>query len=142
VFDGATEAFFVAGYPSSLTQASLNDAFTTRIAKRADGPIALEADAITYRFPQASAPELRRGARAGGAVKALARVDAEWLAVSQGAARYTTTGISPRLYEARPDSEPTELAAIKGAVKGLAWAGAKTWLLTADDEGVVTLQVR
>ena len=142
VFDGAAEVFFVVGYPSGLTRASLDGSFTARIAERADGPIALEADAITYRFPQASAPELRRGARAGGAVKPLARVDAEWLAVNQGVARYTTTGIAPRLYEARPDTEPTELAAIKGVVKGLAWAGARAWLLTTDDDGVVTLQVQ
>jgi hypothetical protein len=142
LFDGKDEAFFVAGYPSGLTRAALDGSFTARIAERADGPVALEADGIVYRFPQASAPELKRGARAGGAVKSLARVDAEWLAVHQGAARYTTTGIAPRLYETKPDAEPTELAALKGAVKGLAWNGTKTWLLTADDEGVVTLQVQ
>jgi hypothetical protein len=142
LFDGKDEAFFVAGYPSGLTRASLDGSFTARIAERADGPVALETDGITYRFPQASAPELKRGARAGGAVKSIARVDAEWLAVHQGVARYTTTGISPRLYEGKPDAEPTELASIKGVVKGLAWSGTKTWLLTADDDGVVTLQVQ
>ncbi|MCU0697687.1 MAG: hypothetical protein MUC96_14265 [Myxococcaceae bacterium] len=142
LFDGKDEAFFVAGYPSGLTRAALDGSFTARIAERADGPVALEPDGITWRYPQASAPELKRGARAGGAVKSIARVDAEWLAVHQGTARYTTTGIAPRLYEGKPDAEPTELASIKGVVKGLAWNGTKTWLLTADDDGVVTLQVQ
>lgn len=142
LFDGRDETFFVAGYPSGLTRAALDGSFTARIAERADGPVALENDGITYRLP-GSSPELKHGARAGGAVKSLARVDAEWLAVHQGVARYTTTGIAPRLYEAKgDDSEPTELVALKGAVKGLAWNGARTWLLTADDEGLVTLQVQ
>jgi hypothetical protein len=142
LYDGKDEAFFVAGYPSGLTRAALDGSFTARIAERADGPVFLEPDGITYRFPQASAPELKRGSRAGGAVKTLARVDAEWLAVRDGVARYTTTGMLPRLYEARVDQEPVELAAIKGVVKGLAWAGDATWLLAADDEGVTTLQVK
>lgn len=142
LFDGKDEAFFVAGYPSGLTRAALDGSFTARIADRADGPVALEADGITYRFPQSSGPELRRGARAGGAVKTLAHVDVEWLAMRDGVARYTTTGIAPRLYEAKADTETAELAAIKGAVKGLAWAGEKTWLLTMDDAGLVTLQVK
>jgi hypothetical protein len=142
LFDGKDEAFFVAGYPSGLTRAALDGSFTARIADRADGPVALEPDGITYRFPQASGPELRRGARAGGAVKTLARVDVEWLAVQHGVARYTTTGIAPRLYEAKAEDDTLELAAIKGAVKGLAWAGGKTWLLTMDDAGLTTLQVQ
>ena len=75
-------------------------------------------------------------------MKTLARVDVEWLAVRNGVVRYTTTGIAPRLYETKVDSEETELAAMKGAVKGLAWAGDKTWLLTVDDAGLTTLQVK
>ncbi len=142
LYDGKDEAFFVAGYPSGLTRAALDGSFTARIADRADGPVALEADGLVYRFPQSSSPELRRGARAGGAVKTLARVDVEWLAVRNGVVRYTTTGIAPRLYETKVDSEETELAAMKGAVKGLAWAGDKTWLLTVDDAGLTTLQVK
>lgn len=141
-YDGKDEAFFVAGYPSGLTRAALDGSFTARIAERADGPIALEADGITWRSPQASSPELKRGARSGGAQKTVARVDVEWLAVQNGVARYTTTGIAPRLYEAKAGEEATELAAMKGVVKGLAWAGDKTWLLTSDDEGVTTLQVK
>lgn len=143
LFDGKDEAFFVAGYPSGLTRVALDGSFTARIAERADGPVALEPGAITYRFPQASSPELKRGGRSGGAVKTVARVDAEWLAVQDGAVRYTTTGIAPRLFEAKPDAETgVELAALKGAVKGLAWVGETTWLLTVDDEGLTTLQVK
>lgn len=142
LYDGKDEAFFVAGYPSGLTRAALDGSFTARIADRADGPVALEPDGIVYRFPQSSSPELRRGARAGGAVKTLAHVDVEWLAVHDGVVRYTTTGIAPRLYETKVDAEETELAAIKGAVKGVAWAGDKTWLLTVDDAGMTTLQVK
>lgn len=143
VFDGKDEAFFVAGYPSGLTRAALDGSFTARIAERADGPIALESDGITYRFPQASSPELKRGSRSGGAVKTVARVDVEWLAVQNGVARYTTTGIAPRLYEAKAGEDAqTELVALKGVVKGLAWQGEKMWLLTADEDGVTTLQVK
>lgn len=142
MFDGKDDAFFVAGYPSGLTRAALDGSFTARIAERADGPLWLESDGITWRSPQASSPELKRGARSGGAVKTVARVDVEWLAVQGGVTRYTSAGIAPRLYEARADEEATELAAIKGLVKGLAWVGDKTWLLTADEEGVVTLQVK
>jgi hypothetical protein len=143
LYDGKDEAFFVAGYPSGLTRVALDGSFTARIAERADGPVALEPGAITYRFPQASSPELKRGGRSGGALKTIARVDVEWLAVQNGVVRYTTTGIAPRLFESKPDDEAgVELAAIKGVVKGLAWSGEKTWLLTADDDGVVTLQVK
>ena len=143
MFDGRDDAFFVAGYPSGLTRAALDGSFTARIAERADGPITLEPDGITWRSPQASSPELKRGARSGGAVKTVARVDVEWLAVQNGVARYTSAGIAPRLYEARAGDENTvELAPIKGLAKGLAWVGEKTWLLTADEEGVSTLQVK
>lgn len=143
LYDGKDEAFFVAGYPSGLTRVALDGSFTARIAERADGPVALEPGAITYRFPQASSPELKRGGRSGGSLKTVARVDVEWLAVQNGVVRYTTTGIAPRLFESKPDDEAgVELAAIKGVVKGLAWTGEKTWLLTADDDGVVTLQVK
>jgi hypothetical protein len=143
VFDGKDDAFFVAGYPSGLTRAALDGSFTARIAERADGPIALESDGITWRSPQASSPELKRGARSGGAVKTVARVDVEWLAVQGGVARYTTAGIAPRLYEAKVgEDSAAELAAIKGVAKGLAWVGEKTWLLSADEDGVSTLQVK
>lgn len=142
-FDGKDEAFFVAGYPSGLTRAALDGSFTARIAERADGPVALEPDAITYRAPLPNAPELRRGARGGGSVQTVAKVDAEWLAVQGGVVRYASTGIGPRLYEARAgDEASTELAAIQGVAKGLAWSGDATWLVTMDDDGTTTLQVK
>jgi len=63
--------------------------------------------------------------------------------VQNGVARYTTTGIAPRLYEAKAGEDAqTELVALKGVVKGLAWQGEKMWLLTADEDGVTTLQVK
>jgi hypothetical protein len=139
VFDGKQDAFFIAGYPSGLTRAALDGSFTAKIAERADGPIALEPEGVVYRSPLQSAPELRRTARAGGAPSTIARVDAEWLAVHDGIARYTTTGFSPRLYEAAPGNEPVELVAIDGVAKGLAWSGESLWLLTADDTGTFTV---
>jgi hypothetical protein len=141
-FDGGDECFFVSGYPSGLTRAALDGSFTSRIVERADGPVALEADGVTYRFPQTSGPELRRAARGGGATKTLARVDVEWLAVRGGVARYTTTGFAPRLYEVKAGDEPKELLAIKGAAKGLAWATEKLFVAAVDDDGVTTLSVK
>lgn len=132
------EAFWVSGYPSGLWRAALDGSFASRIAERADGPIAIDGDALVFRNPQSPSPEIRRMGRAGGNATTLASTDAEWLVVSTGLVRYTTPGVGQRLYEVTAGAQPTELLALPGGAKGLALGGTTLFVLISGD-GSTTL---
>jgi hypothetical protein len=129
------DAFFVAGYPAGLTRAALDGAFTSRIAERADGPLAFDGTGIVHRFPDAQAPEVRRVPRAGGSAITLSRADADWVAAGDGRIAYTTAGLSPRTFTLKLGEAPVELLAFDGATRGLAMQSERIWVLATDAEG-------
>lgn len=142
VLTDGKDVFFVAGYPSGLVRAALDGSFSSRIAERADGPLALDGEGIVYRYPLTSAPEVRRSALAGGSTRSLAHFDADWLTAAAGVTRFTTVGIGARLYEVSGGGEPAELLTLAGAAKGLTTGGSTLFLATADDRGETLLQAR
>ncbi|MBL9039238.1 MAG: hypothetical protein JNG84_12030 [Archangium sp.] len=135
------DVFFVAGYPSGLMRASLDGAFSARIAERADGPIAFDGDGVVHRFPQSNAPEVRRVARAGGSLVTLLRGDADWLVAAAGLTHYTSTGIGARLHVVRPGAEARDVLKLEGAPRGLALAGDRVVVATLGDDGATRLRV-
>lgn len=134
-----TDVFFVAGYPSSLTRATLDGSFSAQVADRADGPLAFDGEGIVHRYPQT---EVRRVARAGGSQVTLAHGDIDWLGAAGGVTHYTTVGIGARLYEVKAGEEPKEVLAVKGTAKGLVVIGEHVVLTATTDEGPSVIRVK
>lgn len=129
------DAFWVSGYPSVLMRGALDGAFSSQLSEKAEEPIALDGDAVFFRSPQGSGPELRRVGRAGGKMQTLATADVGFLVVSSGLVRFATKGAGPKLMEVTDGSEPTEVMAISGSPRGLALGGSTLFLLTVADDG-------
>ncbi len=131
--------FWVAGFPSGLWRGALDGAFSSQLSDRAEGPLALDGDAVLFRAVQGSGTELRRVARAGGRMETLATADVAWHVVSSGLVRFVTTGAPAKVFDVTQGAEPTELAAVPGAARGLALGGSSLFLLTGTDEGGAVL---
>jgi hypothetical protein len=128
------DAFWIAGFPSSLMRGALDGAFSSQLSDKAEEPIALDGDGVFFRSPQGTGPELRRVGRAGGNMQTLATADVGFLVASSGLVRFTTVGASPKLMEVISGSEPTEVMALAGSARGLALGGTTLFLMTAPDE--------
>lgn len=136
------EAWLIAGYPSGLTRAALDGSFSARIVDRADGPLAFDDDGLVFRAPLGGGSELKHTARAGGSMRTVAAIDADFAAAGAGTVTFSSSGISPRLYAVSGGGEPKELLPLKGTVKGLAASGATVVLAVTDDGGTSSLRVK
>ncbi|MDP2274830.1 MAG: hypothetical protein Q8N23_16855 [Archangium sp.] len=133
------DAFWIAGFPSSLMRGALDGAFSSQLSDKAEEPIALDGDGVFFRSPQGTGPELRRVGRAGGNMQTLATADVGFLVASSGLVRFATVGAGPKLMEVTSGAEPTEVMSIAGSPRGLALGGTTLFLLTASDDGKTTL---
>lgn len=128
------DAFWIAGFPSSLMRGALDGAFSSQLSDKAEEPIALDGDGVFFRSPQGTGPELRRVGRAGGNMQTLAAADLSYLVASSGLVRFVTGGAEPKLMEVTSGAQPTEVMSLAGRPRGLALGGTTLFVLTAPDE--------
>jgi hypothetical protein len=131
VTDGK-EAFWVA---AGLWRAAMDGSFASRIAEGADGPLALDGDALVATF----GGEVKRLSRAGGKSQTLAEAHAVALVASSGLTRYATGESPPRLYEVTAGAAPTLAATLPGKVSAMALGGTTLFVLGQDDTGTPVL---
>ncbi|MCC6335850.1 MAG: hypothetical protein IT380_17905 [Myxococcales bacterium] len=129
VTDGK-EAFWVA---DGLWRAALDGSFSSRIAEGADGPLALDGDALVASF----GGEVKRLSRAGGKSQTLAEARASALVASSGLIRYATDESPARLFEVTAGAEPTLSTTLGGKVSALALGGTTLFALGQDAAGAV-----
>ena len=128
------DAFWIAGFPSSLMRGALDGSFSSQLSDKAEEPIALDGDGVFFRSPQGTGPELRRVGRAGGNMQTLAAADLGYLVASSGLVRFVTRGAEPKLMEVTSGAQPTEVMTLAGSPRGLALGGTTLFVLTAPDE--------
>ncbi|MEW5742314.1 MAG: hypothetical protein AB1938_25580 [Myxococcota bacterium] len=131
VTDGK-EAFWVA---DGLWRASVDGSFSSRIAEGADGPLALDGDAVVATF----GGEVKRMSRAGGKSQTLAEAHATALVATSGLTRYATDESPARLFEVTAGAAPTLAATLPGKVSALALGGATLFALGQDASGTPVL---
>ncbi len=128
------DAFWIAGFPSSLMRGALDGAFSSQLSDKAEEPIALDGDSVFFRSPQGTGPELRRVGRAGGNMQTLATADIGYLVASSGLVRFVTMGAEPKLMEVTTGAQPSEVLSLSASPRGLALGGTTLFVLTAPDE--------
>lgn len=126
------EAFWVA---SGLWRAALDGSFSSRIAEGADGPLALDGEALVA----AVGDEVQRLSRAGGKPQVLAPAKAAALVASSGLVRYATDEAQARLFEVTAGAEPTLSATLAGPVSAMALGGTTLFVVSTDASGAAVL---
>ncbi len=126
VADGK-DVFWLAGASSSLFRAPVDGSFTSRLVEGAEGPLALDGDALVV----GAGGELKRTSRAGGTPVVLAKGPVEAISASSGLVRYLANG---GVYEVTAGAEPTELLKTNGTPTGVALGGTSLYVLVAADQ--------
>lgn len=133
------DAWWISGYPSALWRGALDGAFSSQLSDKAEEPLVLDREALYFRAPLGSGPELKRIARGGGNLQSVITADVGFVVASSGLVRVATLGAGAGLLEVSGTTEATKLLALPGAARGLALGGTNLFLITQGDDGRTTV---